>query len=68
MAIDKATLDDLLRRVDAMMIELAALRDELRTIVPPETTDGLMVDLLYGSLGRGTLEEYDHMADWERFV
>lgn len=68
MAVEKATLDDLLRRVDAMMMELAALRDELRAIAPRESADGLMVDSLYGSLGRGTLEEYDLVADWERFV
>lgn len=68
MAVEKAVVENLIRRVDEMMVELASLREELRTILPQQPLGSSLTDRLYGALGRGQQGEYDSMADWERFA
>lgn len=68
MTAEKASLDHLIRRIDAMMVELAALRDELQTIVAHEPTGEVLADALYGVLGHGSDHEYELVDDWERFA
>lgn len=68
MAVERAVLDDLIRRVDEMMAQLASLREELLTISPPQTVGSSLIDSLYGVLGQGEPGEYDSLADWERFA
>lgn len=67
MAIEKAAVDDLIRRVDEMMAELASLRQDLLMILPRPTGASLAATL-YGSLGHGRPDEYDSIVDWERFA
>ncbi len=68
MTSEKATLSQLIRRVDIMMAELTALREELRTMLlqPPQKSS--MTDTLYGALGQGAPDEYDSVTEWERFA
>lgn len=68
MAVEGEVLDDLIRRVDEMMAQLASLREELLTIRPPQSASQPRADVLYGSLGRGDPDEYDAALDWERFA
>lgn len=67
MTSEKATLSQLIRRVDVMMAELTALREELRTLSLQPPPAPSITDSLYGALGRGTPDEYNSITDWERF-
>ncbi len=68
MAVEKTVVENLIRRVDEMMLELASLREELRMILPHQPVSPLLTDALYGSLGHGQMGEYDSSDDWERFA
>jgi ABC-type amino acid transport substrate-binding protein len=60
----------ILRRIDAIIAELQALRQQVQTVqavqatTPPSTN---LVDELAGALGNGRWDEYDKLLDWERF-
>lgn len=55
----------IIARIDAVIHELEALRQQLIAPASPSTSD--LTDLLFGALGRGTWEEYDLNLDWARF-
>jgi hypothetical protein len=57
----------IVQRIDAIIAELQALRQQVVTIQPPATPPANLVDELAGSLGQGTWDEYDPQLDWERF-
>lgn len=57
----------ILRRIDAIIAELQALRQQVVTIQSPAPPSANLVDELVGALGNGRWEEYDEMLDWERF-
>ena len=61
--------ETILRRIDAIIAELQSLRQAVTTLqtqsAPPSQN---IVDELFGSLGPGNWDEYDHMLDWERFA
>ena len=53
-----------LARLDSMMVEFQALRQEIRTMIQTENTEsGSLADKLYGSLGQGTREELNYDLD-----
>ncbi len=56
----------LLRRIDAIMRELQALRQSVKAMQTnvPETD---LAQQLYGALGKGSWDEYDPDLDWQRF-
>lgn len=59
----------LLKRIDAIILELQMLRREVLAL-QEEEDDGPMpdpVETLYGSLGQGTQGEYDQLSEWRRF-
>lgn len=58
--------DEILNRIDAIIHELETLRKivETKRIETPRTN---LADQLFGSLGKGTWEEYDTDVDWRRF-
>ena len=68
MASERVVLDQLIRRVDVMMAELTALREELRTMLVQRPPERSVTDSLYGALGHGTADEYDETMEWERFA
>ena len=59
-------LDSILGRIDAIILELQALRRAvLEDKQPPQEN---LTSKLYGVLGQGTWEEYDPKLDWQRFA
>jgi hypothetical protein len=64
--VPSAAVQRILARLDSMMIELRALRQEVQTITQFE--DELprsLADELYGALGQGSMEELDSNVDIE---
>ena len=61
--------DFLIKRIDAIMAELKALREEILAIQSGERVDTPpdVVEQLYGSLGQGTNDDFHKMLDWHRF-
>lgn len=55
----------ILNRLDAIMRELESLRRQIIMPSPPPTN---LTDQLFGSLGKGTWEEYELDLDWQRFA
>lgn len=72
-------LKAVLKRVDAMMLEMNSLRETIQTIIQAyrtssatsslETVEESLADKLYGSFGQGTPDEmnFDKNLYWERF-
>lgn len=59
-----------LKRIDTIIAELQALRQQVmanQTMETAEQPAPNLVEELAGSLGQGVAEEYDLLADWERF-
>ncbi len=56
-----------LQRLDAIIAELQALRQQVLTIQPSIAPPANLVDELAGALGQGTWDEYDPQLDWKRF-
>jgi hypothetical protein len=59
-----------LKRIDTIIAELQALRQQVvanQTVETAEQPAPNLVEELAGSLGQGSAEEYDLLADWERF-
>ena len=54
------------KRIDAMMRELEAMRRQLTT-VPKAGPSSRLTDELFGALGQGSWAEYDLGLDWARF-
>jgi uncharacterized membrane protein len=56
----------LLKRIDAIMRELQALRQSVQEMQTeaPETN---LTQQLYGALGQGDWNEYDLDLEWQRF-
>jgi hypothetical protein len=55
----------IIKKIDAIVHELQELRRTIQVqIRPPETN---LAEQLYGALGRGSWEEYDHDLEWRRF-
>jgi hypothetical protein len=60
------TAETIVKRIDAIVYELQELR---RTILEQtQPSDKNLVEQLYGVLGQGTWDEYDHHIDWKRFA
>jgi hypothetical protein len=60
------TAETIVKRIDAIVYELQELR---RTILEEtQPSDKNLVEQLYGVLGKGTWDEYDHHIDWKRFA
>jgi len=57
----------ILQRIDAIISELQALRQQVLTIQPHDTPSANLVEELAGALGQGTWDEYDPDLDWKRF-
>ncbi len=60
----------ILERLDAMLVELQALRQEVQAMAQTQKKQPQnLADELYGSLGQGSWEELDPNADieWMRF-
>lgn len=59
----------ILKRIDAIITELQALRQQVKALeTRSEPTSRDIVDELAGSLGQGTWDEYNKFLDWERFA
>lgn len=56
----------LLTRLDAIMRELAILRQQLAT--SSSSTPFNLTDQLFGVLGTGQWDEYDLDLEWQRFA
>lgn len=64
--------DQLIERLNVLIRELEQLRNQISQLtgagVNPATSPSANVtDRLYGALGQGSWDEYDHFADYERF-
>ncbi len=57
----------ILQRIDTIIAELQALRQQVVTTQSPDSPSGDLVAELAGSLGQGTWDEYDAELDWKRF-
>jgi len=59
----------LVARIDAIIRELEELRRQLACHLEPlaEQKRPSLAHQLYGALGTGSWEEYDSLADWQRF-
>ena len=57
----------ILQRIDAIIAELQALRQQVVTIQAPDSPSGDLVAQLAGSLGQGAWDEYESDLDWKRF-
>lgn len=57
----------ILRRIDTIIAELQALRQQVQTVQTTPRPSATLVDELAGALGNGRWEEYDDLLDWERF-
>jgi hypothetical protein len=62
----EAPPDPILRRIDAIIQELQALRQAV--LVRTRPSESNLAEQLYGALGQGTWEEYDPDLDWQRFA
>ena len=62
--------DVLIRRIDAIMDELQALRRLIVAEPPPqaEPHEPGLVAQLAGCLGQGSWDEYEDDIEWERFA
>jgi hypothetical protein len=60
------TTEMIVKKIDAILCELQALRQALVEQVQP--SDGKLAERLYGVLGQGTWDEYDRDLDWQRFA
>lgn len=58
----------ILQRIDAIIAELQALRQQVQTTQAATPPPANLVDELTGALGNGRWEEYDDLLDWERFA
>ncbi len=59
---------EMIARLDAMIRDLQAMRQELADLPPAEPRPKPnLVEELFGALGRGTWDEYDLNLDWVRF-
>lgn len=58
--------DLILQRIDAIIAELQALRQQV-LIKQPSKPPANLVDEMAGALGQGTWDEYDPQLDWKRF-
>lgn len=55
------------RRIDAIIAELQALKQQMQAAQPQPTPPSNLVEELAGALGNGRWDEYDESAEWERF-
>jgi hypothetical protein len=53
----------ILQRIDAIIVELQVLRQQILAIQSPSASSPDLVDEMAGSLGQGTWEEYDIAND-----
>jgi hypothetical protein len=61
------TLDphQIIKRIDAIILELELLRRQLAT-PPPQPAN--LTEQLFGALGRGSWDEYEPDVEWQRFA
>jgi len=59
--------DMILQRIDAIIAELQALRQQVLIKQPSPIPSANLVDEMAGALGQGTWDEYDPQLDWKRF-
>lgn len=58
----------LVQRIDAIIAELQALRQQVQVATQPDPTPPTnLVEELAGALGQGAWDEYDLQLDWQRF-
>jgi hypothetical protein len=57
----------IVQRIDAIIAELQALRQQVQKAPHSTTSPANLVDELAGALGNGRWQEYDGLLDWERF-
>lgn len=57
----------ILQRIDAIILELQALRQQVLTSQVSDSSSANLVAELAGSLGQGSWDEYDTKLDWTRF-
>ena len=62
----EAKPEAIIKKIDAIVYELQELRRTIRAQVRPTETH--LTEQLYGVLGRGSWDEYDHSLDWQRFA
>jgi hypothetical protein len=55
------------RRIDAIIAELQALKQQMQAAQPSPTPPPNLVEELAGALGNGHWAEYDQSVEWERF-
>lgn len=55
------------RRIDAIIAELQALKQQMQAAQPSLTPPANLVEELAGALGNGRWDEYDESVEWERF-
>ncbi len=64
-AISQHERQKLLQQIDALIRDLQNLRAQLSA--EPVSCPGKVANL-FGKLGKGSWQEYDHELDWERFT
>jgi len=57
----------IVERIDAMMLELELMRQQLTAPSKVVMTSGLTQEL-FGTAGKGTRDEYDMALDWKRLT
>lgn len=71
MSVSPLTADphQVIARIDAIIRELEALRQQVGILAPPtlQTTTHGLTEELFGAAGHGAWEEYDLNLDWVRF-
>lgn len=60
------TPEIIVKKIDAILSELQDLRRAV--LEQSRLHNGNLTEQLYGALGQGSWEEYDHDLDWQRFV
>jgi hypothetical protein len=64
--VDNRTPEHILQQIDGIIQELQSLRMTVAQMQNKPLV-GNLAEELFGSLGKGTWEEYDFDLDWQRF-
>lgn len=68
MSVQTTERDVILARLDAIMREVAAIRQTLLAMTEPVTQRGNFTERLLGCLGTEPVSGYDFSLDWQRFA
>jgi hypothetical protein len=64
---NEQSLATIARRIDAIIAELQALKQQVQIIQPPPQPPDNLVEEMAGALGDGQWVEHDELLDWERY-